>query len=134
MQLQATYCHKDIVPVEELRSMLRHIESQLPSIMHMPISLNDTLNFYQYFKTHVLLADGQFLLLIDIPIHDRVQQLQIYEIFNLPVLQGNVSAQYKINNKYIAVPHDEMHTVMITVQYYPSSPHCTALQAHDWPE
>ena len=38
----------DILPADELRSMLRHIECQLPIKMHLPISLDDTLHFYQY--------------------------------------------------------------------------------------
>ena len=46
----------DILPVEDLRNMLRHIESELPSIMHLPISLDSTLHFYWYLNTHVLLA------------------------------------------------------------------------------
>ena len=37
----------DILPVQDLRNMLmlRHIESELPSILHLPISLDDTLHF-----------------------------------------------------------------------------------------
>ena len=46
--------------------------------MQLPISSANTLHFYWYLKTHVLVADGQFLLLIDVPLQDRVQQLQIY--------------------------------------------------------
>ena len=38
----------DIFPVEDLRNMLRHIESELPSTMHLPISLDDTLHSYWY--------------------------------------------------------------------------------------
>ena len=33
----------EILPVEDLRNMLRHIESELPSRMHLPISIDDTL-------------------------------------------------------------------------------------------
>ena len=65
----------DILPVEDLRNILRHIESELPSVMHLPISSDNTLYFYQYLNTHVLIADGQFLLLIDVPIQNRAQQL-----------------------------------------------------------
>ena len=36
----------DILPVEDLRNMLRHIESELPSMMHLPISLDNTLHVY----------------------------------------------------------------------------------------
>ena len=49
----------DILPMEDLRNMLRHIESELPSTMHLPISLDDTLHFYQYPNTHILIADKE---------------------------------------------------------------------------
>ena len=35
----------DILPVEDLRNMIRHIESELPLTMHLPISLDDTFHF-----------------------------------------------------------------------------------------
>ena len=84
--------------------------------MHLPISLDDTLHFYWYLKMHMLMAYGQFLLLINIPIQDRPQQLQIYEIFNLPVPQSDISAQYKINSRYMGVTYDETQAVMVTMQ------------------
>ena len=69
----------DILPVVDLKNILKHIESELPSTMHLPFSSDNTLYFYQYVSTHVLIADGQFLLLIDVPIQKRAQQLQIME-------------------------------------------------------
>ena len=63
----------DIIPVDDLRNMLRHIESELPSIMHLPISFDNTLHFYHYLSTHVLIEDGQFLHLINVPIQNRAQ-------------------------------------------------------------
>ena len=35
-------------------------KSQPTSILHLPISLEHMLHLYCYFKTHVLVADGQF--------------------------------------------------------------------------
>ena len=35
-----------ILPVEGLREMLMHIKVELPSTMHLPVSLDDTLHFY----------------------------------------------------------------------------------------
>ena len=58
----------DTIPVEDLRNMLRYIESELPSTMYLPISLENTLQFYQYLSTHVLIEEGQFLIFIDVPI------------------------------------------------------------------
>ena len=78
-----------ILPVQDLRKMLKYIEDTLPSTMHLPISLEDTLHFYRYLHTHMLIADEQFLLLIDVPIHDCAQQIENYEVFNLDIPHGN---------------------------------------------
>ena len=86
----------DIFPVEDLRNMLKHIESELLSMMHPSISLDNTLHFYHYLSTHVLIGDRHFLLLIAVLIQNKAQQLQIYEIFSLPIPHSNLSAQYKL--------------------------------------
>ena len=59
-----------ILPIMDLRKMLSHIEETLPSTLHLPVSSEDTLHFYQYLCTHVLIANKQFLLLINVPIQD----------------------------------------------------------------
>ena len=66
-----------ILPVMDLQKMLLHIEEILPSMLHLPVSSDDTLHFYRYLHTHVLIANKQFLLLIDVPIQDRSQQIMI---------------------------------------------------------
>ena len=106
------------LPVEGLRSVIRYIESQIPSIIHLPISLDDTLHFYQYFKTHMLIPYGWLLLLINVPIQNRAQQLKIYEIVYLSVPHSDISAHYKINNKHIGVTYDETQAAVITKQQY----------------
>ena len=68
-----------VLPVEDLRKMLLHIEEALPLTMYLPVSSDDTLHFYRYICTHVLITDEQFLLHINVPIQDHAQQLEIYE-------------------------------------------------------
>ena len=71
--------------VKDLRIILPHIEETLPSTMHLLISSDDALHFYRYLCTHILIADEHFLLLIDVPIQDQTQQMEIYEVFNLDI-------------------------------------------------
>ena len=59
-----------ILPIMDLKKMLSHIEETLPSTVHLPVSSEDTLHFYQYLHMHVLVTNKQFLLLIDVPIQD----------------------------------------------------------------
>ena len=103
-----------VLPVEDLRKMLKHIEKMLPSSMHLPISSEDALHFYRYLHTHLLIADEQFLLLIDVPIQDHAQQMEIYDVFNLDMPHRNFSTCYDIQNKYLSITLDETSAVEIS--------------------
>ena len=98
--------------------MLTHIEEALPSTMHLPVSLEDTLYFYRYLHTHVLISDEKFLLLIDIPIQDCTQQLLIYQVFNLIIPHRNLSAFYDIDTKYLGMSFDKAKAVEISKQQF----------------
>ena len=103
-----------VLPVEDLRKMLLHIEETLPSTTYLTISSEDALHFYRYLCTHVLIADEQFLLPVDVPIQDGTQQLEIYEVFNLDIPHRNFSTCYNINNRYLGIRHDETKALEIS--------------------
>ena len=102
------------LPIENLREMLSHIEETLLPTMHLSISSEDALHFYRYLHIHVLIADEQFLLLINAPIQDHAQQLEIYEGFILAIPHRNFSAHYDIQNIYLGIMHDETSAVEIS--------------------
>ena len=86
--------------------MLQHIADNLPPTLHLPISPMDTLHFYRYLRTHVLIENKQFLLLINSPIQDRARQITIHQVFTLDIPHGNYSARYDINTQYFGVIKD----------------------------
>ena len=100
-----------ILPVMDLQKMLMHIEETLPSTLHLPVSSDDTLHIYRYLHTHVLIANKQFLLLIDVPIQHKSQQITIYKIFTLDIPHRNCTACYDITTKYLAITKDETMAV-----------------------
>ena len=100
-----------ILPVMDLQKMLLHIEETLPSMLHLTVSSDDTLHFYRYLHTHILIANKQFLLLIDVPIQDRSQQITIYKVFTLNIPHGNFTAFYNITTKYLGITKDETMAV-----------------------
>ena len=98
--------------------MLQHIADTLPPTLHLPISPEDTLYFYRYLHTHVLIQNKQFLLLIDIPIQDRACQITIHQVFTLDITHGNYSACYDINTRYFRVTKDAtMGVELSTAQF-----------------
>ena len=95
-----------ILPVMDLQKMLLHIEETQPSMLHLPVSPDNTLHFYRYLHTDVLIAKRQFLLLIYVPIQDRSQQIMIYEVFTLDIPHGNFTACYDVTTKYLGITKD----------------------------
>ena len=89
-----------------------HIKAELLSTMHLPVSSDDTLYFYRYLYTHILVAEEQFMLLIDVPIQDHAQQLKIYQVFNLLIPQGNLSAKYDIDTKFLGISSEKKSTAI----------------------
>ena len=81
-----------VLPIMDLKMMLAHLEETLPPTLHLLVSFEDTLHFYRYLCTHVLITNKQFLILIDVPIQDRSQQLSIHKIFTLDIPHGNFTA------------------------------------------
>ena len=92
-----------VLAVQDLWEMLIHIEAELPSTMYLPVSLDDTLHFYRHLQTQVSIAEEQFLLLIDVPVQDCAQQLEIYQVFNLLIPSGNMSTYYDTGTKYLGI-------------------------------
>ena len=107
-----------VLPIAELQKMLLHIEETLPPTLHLPISLEDTLHFYHYLQTNILIANKQFLLLIVVPIQNQSQQLSIYKIFTLDIPHGNFTAHYDINTQYLGITQDETMAVEMSSHQY----------------
>ena len=95
-----------VLPITDLQKMLQHIDDTLPPTLHLPISLEDTLHFYRYLRTHIVIENKQFLLLIDVLIQDRACQITVHQVFTLDIPHSNYSASYDMNTKYLGVTKD----------------------------
>ena len=95
-----------VLPVADLQKMLQHIADTLCPTLHLPILPVDTLHFYRYLHTHILIENKQFLLMINIPIQDRAHQITIHQVFTLDIQHGNYSAHYDITTQYFGVTED----------------------------
>ena len=107
-----------ILPIMDLKKMLSHIEQTLLSTLHLTVLSEDTLHFYCYLCTHVLITNKQFLLLIDVPIQDQSQQLSIYKIFTLNIPHDNFTACYDISTQYLKITQDETMAMEISPQQF----------------
>ena len=107
-----------VLSIIDLQKMLQHIADTLPPMLHLPISPEDTLHFYRYLHTHVLIENKQFLLLIDVPIQDRSCQITIHQILTLDISHKNYSACYDVNTKYFGVIKDVTMAVELSTTQF----------------
>ena len=107
-----------VLLVIHLQKMLQHIADILPLTLHLPISLEVTLHFYRYLHTHVLIKNKQFLLLIDVPIQDRSQQITIHQILTLDIPHRNYSTCYEVHTKYFGVIKDATMAVELSTTQF----------------
>ena len=107
-----------ILPVMDLQKMLLHISGTLPPTLHLPVSPDDTLHFYRYLCTHILIENKQFLLLIDVPIQERSQQITIHKVLTLSIPHGNLSACYDINTKCLGITKDATMAVEVSTTQF----------------
>ena len=107
-----------VLPVIDLWKMLQHISDTLPPTLHLPISPEDTLHFYRYLCTHILIENKQFLLLIDLLIWDRSWQITIHQILTLDIPYGNYSACYDVHTKYFGVYKDATMAVELSTTQF----------------
>ena len=49
-----------VLPVIDLQRILQHIADTLPPTLHLLISPEDTLHFYRYLHTHILIREQSF--------------------------------------------------------------------------
>ena len=102
----------------DLQKMLLHISDTLPPMLHLPVSPDDTLHFYRYLHTHVLIKNKQFLLMIDVPIQDRSRQITSHKVLTLSIPHGNFSAHYDINTKYLGITKDVTMAVELSTTQF----------------
>ena len=107
-----------VLPVADLQRMLSHIADALPPTLHLPVSPDDTLHFYRYLCTHILIENKQFLPLVDVPIQDGLQQITIHEILTLSIPHGNYSAHYDINTTYLGITKDATMVVELSTTQF----------------
>ena len=60
----------------------------------------------------------QFLLLVDMPIQDRSRQITIHKILTLDIPQGNYSAHYDIDTKYLGITKDATMAVELSTTQF----------------
>ena len=106
VSLAARKLAPQIFPPAQMSKVLSAIKSQLP--VGWTISSHEIWTIYQEATVSVASVNGKFRLFIQIPIYDRNQQFNLYEIINLPQAMDNATHGVTISQlpDFLAVSTD----------------------------
>ena len=96
-----------VISPSELQSILMEISSQLPSMLQLPVNpQGDLWSFYQSVKCDTLIDNNKILIILDIPLVNQAEKMDIFKVINLPL-------PYMDYNK----THTEKESKTITARY-----------------
>ena len=90
-------------------------KSHLPEFLKLPYDPKGKIcKFYQTLTCSTVLDEGRFLVTVSIPLLDKINKFEIYDVFNMPIPHDktpNMVASYRLEAVSIAVNLAEMKYV-----------------------
>ena len=96
---------------------LFEIQSHLPEFLKLPYDPKGNIwKFYQTLTCSTVLDEGRFLVIASIPLLDKINNFEIYDVFNMPVPHDktpNMVVSYRLEAVSIAISLAEMKHVLL---------------------
>ena len=100
-----------------LKKLLLEIESHLPEFPKLPYYPKGKIwKFYQILTWSTVLEEGRLLVIVSIPLLDKINKFEIYHVFNVPVPHDktpNMVASYRLEAVSIAVNLVEIKYILL---------------------
>ena len=108
-----------IIPPNVLKDILHRIENDIKSHARLKLCEDLETNIWSYYVTIKLtpiVLEDCLMLILTIPLVDQSLQLNLYKIYNLPMLHPilHVHVQYELGSSYIATVMDGMFVTLPT--------------------
>ena len=107
-----------VISPDKLHQALVEISLHLPSMLQLPINpQNDLWTFYQTVKCDTIVDDNKILIILNIPLVNQAEKMDIYKIINLPLpyiqtskdenvgKNNNMVARYDLEAQVFAIDH-----------------------------
>lgn len=100
-----------------LRSTLTDIQAHLPKSMELPQNPSTNLwEYYQFLQCSTIIDPNHIIILIDIPLLDSFNKLEVYHIFNLPIFMNATTSVKCTTCNLVAKYHLEASAIAINVE------------------
>ena len=89
-----------VITPRSLKKLLTEIESHLPEFLKLPYDPKGNIwKFHQTLTCSTMLHEGRFLVIVSIPLLDKINKFEIYNVFSMPVPHEktpNMVASYRV--------------------------------------
>ena len=110
-----------------MKKLLIEIESHLPEFFKVPYDPKGKIQkFYQTLPCSTLFDEGRFLVIVSIPLLDKINKFEMYDVFNMPGPHDktpNMVASYRLEAVFFAVNLAEKKYVILNdsagILYFP---------------
>ena len=106
----------EVLPVNELKLVLAHIQHNLPTHMSLPFPLENVWEYYATIRTTTVLMGDSLVVTMKIPLVDPWAKLTLYEVINIPVPARESSnvVRYHLEFTYFGITADGRRYAQVT--------------------
>ena len=111
---QVGILHKNIMPKQDLRRLLRKIDKSLPTGFKLPYSIDQTNEYIRSVKTKLIESTDAYHVLFYVPLLHTKHAFDMYRFFpyQVPLHSHNVSlAYYPDEPRYLLISEDRQHFI-----------------------
>ena len=111
-----------VIPPVALRRLLVKIENRMRSNPRLRLPYDsragEIWKYYSVIKIIPIVMDKMLVVLMTIPVLDKLVELNIYQVHNLPAIppRQEVAALYQLENRYFAIGKHRMYVTLPTEQ------------------
>ena len=106
-----------IIPPDILKNILHRIETDIKSHARLKLCEDPEVNIWSYYGTIKLtpiVLEDYLMLILTVPLVTQSLHMNLYRVYNLPMLHPNLHVQYEVENTYLATVMDGMFVTLPT--------------------
>ena len=108
-----------IIPPDSLRKVLAHVKEDMKRNPRLQLPEDPNINIWNYYsimKVTPIVMDDFLLIILTIPLTDQSLEMDLYKIYNLPVLHSKLKVEftYELQGEHLAITKNKLYAALPT--------------------
>jgi hypothetical protein len=115
-QMALGHLAPSVVPPNELRTVLRKVEKEIPETLSLPHDPNDIWDYYQTTVGVTVIHGSTMITISTIPLVSQDDKYTLYRVHNIPMAKGGLIASYVLEAVGLAINLQGTQYMLLTEQ------------------